>query len=338
MFTRLSLMGRSRTPAAECDRSGHLAALLSLPPVMARPRSRSPDAEVEAFGAGFRSPIAREAAVARSARRPADVRSCRWDDLAAWWLSRYKVSTQQTYACYLPRWTAWCAGRGLDPLQAGRADVELWLRSVADSELSRASVAAHYDAVASIYRLAFEEDLIAVNPCARITRPKVLRELQRREVLTVLEYAAFLTAARSLGPTHHVIAVLGGMLGLRASEMAGLTVDSLATVRGYATLTFIGKGDKPPGCRCPCPRCPRCGRPSMTAPAGRCCAPVAAPAWTAARCTATWPAPPRPLASPGPSGHTRSAASSDSTKAFRCETSSACCATPARRPPWPATT
>src|SRR3954453_15278357 len=33
---------------------------------------------------------------------------------------------------------------------------------------------------------------------ARITRPKVLGELQRREVLTVLEYAAFLTAARSL--------------------------------------------------------------------------------------------------------------------------------------------
>ena len=39
-----------------------------------------------------------------------------WDDLATWWLSRYKVSTQQTYATYLPRWTAWCTGCGLDPL------------------------------------------------------------------------------------------------------------------------------------------------------------------------------------------------------------------------------
>src|SRR3954452_20389755 len=77
-----------------------------------------------------------------------------WDDLGAWGLARYKVSTQQTYACYLPRWTAWCAGRGLDPLQAGRADVELWLRTVADSGLSRASIAGHYDAVASIYGLA----------------------------------------------------------------------------------------------------------------------------------------------------------------------------------------
>ncbi|MGY1641887.1 hypothetical protein ACI782_12245 [Geodermatophilus sp. SYSU D00703] len=32
-------------------------------------------------------------------------------------------------------------------------------------------------------------------------------------MLTVLEYAAFLTAARALGPTHHAIAVLGGMPG-----------------------------------------------------------------------------------------------------------------------------
>jgi integrase/recombinase XerD len=179
-----------------------------------------------------------------------------WDDLASWWLSRYKVSTQQTYATYLPRWTAWCAEHGLDPLAARRADVELWLHTVTDSGLSRASIAGHYDAVASIYRLAFEEDRIAANPCARVARPRVLRELQRREVLTVLEYAAFLTAARTLGPTHHAIAVLGGMLGLRSSEMAGLTVDSVATVRGYVTLTFVGKGDKPARVPVPLPALP----------------------------------------------------------------------------------
>ncbi|MGY1671516.1 site-specific integrase [Geodermatophilus sp. SYSU D00710] len=95
-----------------------------------------------------------------------------WDDLAAWWLSRYKPSTQRTYATYLPRWVRWCADRGLDPLAARRADVELWLRSVADSGLSRASVAAHYDAVASLYRLAYEEELVTANPCARVTGPR----------------------------------------------------------------------------------------------------------------------------------------------------------------------
>jgi integrase/recombinase XerD len=84
----------------------------------------------------------------------------------------------------------------------------------------------------------------------------VLRELKRREVVTVPEYAAFLTAARALGPTHHAIAVLGGMLGLRASEMAGLTVDSVSTVRGYVTLTFVGKGDKPARVPVPLPALP----------------------------------------------------------------------------------
>ena len=96
-----------------------------------------------------------------------------WDELATWWLSRYKPSTQRTYATYLPRWNKWCAGRRIDPLAARRADVELWLRTVADSGLSRASVAAHYDAVASLYRLAYEEELVAASPCARVTRPKI---------------------------------------------------------------------------------------------------------------------------------------------------------------------
>jgi integrase/recombinase XerD len=168
-----------------------------------------------------------------------------WDDLASWWLSRYRLSTQRTYATYLPRWNRWCAGRRIDPLAARRADVELWLHTVGDSGLSRASIAAHYDAVASLYRLAYEEELVAANPCARVARPKIHRELQRREVLTVLEYAAFLTTARHLTPSHHAIAVLGGMMGLRATEMATLAVESFGTVRGYATLLVMGKGDKP---------------------------------------------------------------------------------------------
>ncbi|TKJ31218.1 tyrosine-type recombinase/integrase [Blastococcus sp. CCUG 61487] len=168
-----------------------------------------------------------------------------WDELASWWLSRLKPSSQDTWRRLLPRWTSWCTGRGIDPMTARRGDVELWLRAVADSGYARATIAAHYDVVASVYRLAHEEELIERNPCARIPRPKVHRELQRREVLTVLEYAAFLAAARQLGPVEHAIAVLAGMMGLRASEIASLQVESLAVIRGYSTLTFIGKGDKP---------------------------------------------------------------------------------------------
>jgi hypothetical protein len=55
----------------------------------------------------------------------------------------------------------------------------------------------------------------------------------------------YLTTSRVLDPTHHVIAVLGGMMGLRASEMATLTVESLGIVRGYSMLAFVGTGPRP---------------------------------------------------------------------------------------------
>jgi hypothetical protein len=115
---------------------------------------------MEGVSAGFPSRIASEAAVARSPRLPAEVRSCRLDDLAAWWPSRFKVSTPNARMRHTCRAT-WCADRGIDPQAARCAGVELWLRSVADSGLSRASIAAHYDAVTSIYRLARDEDFRA---------------------------------------------------------------------------------------------------------------------------------------------------------------------------------
>lgn len=168
----------------------------------------------------------------------------RLDEHLNWWLSRFRPATQDTYRLYAARWITWCTGRALDPLAARRPDVETWLRELADRGLSRSSVAVHYDAVASIYRHAYDEELIDRNPCARIPRPKVHRELQHREVLTVLEYAAMLSVARRMGPNEHLIMMLAGMMGLRASEMADLTVESLSIVRGYTTITFIGKGDK----------------------------------------------------------------------------------------------
>lgn len=169
-----------------------------------------------------------------------------FDNIVAWWLSHFKPTTQATYATYIPRWVTWLESHGVArPEAATRAHLELWLREVALSGKAPATVAVHYDAVASLYKFLYEEELIEKNPCARATRPKIHYELQKREVLTILEYAAYLQAARALGPNHHAIAVLGGMLGLRASEVASLTVASLSQQRGYTVLTFMGKGDKP---------------------------------------------------------------------------------------------
>ena len=265
-----------------------------------------------------------------------------WDDLATWWLSRYKPSTQRTYATYLPRWTAWCAGRG--PIR--------WPPGAPTSSCGCALSPTPGCPGPRSPRTTTPWPASTAWPTRRSSSPptpapvspgrRSYRELQRREVLTVLEYAAFLTTARHLGPTHHAIAVLGGMMGLRATRDGHSDRRLLGTVRGYATLTFVGKGDKP--ARVPVP-IPALGA-VHAAIDGRTSGPLLRTRTGAgmdrrSRAPLRRRAPPGPPGSPGPSARTRCAAPSapsGSTRASRCATSSACCATPARRPPWPATT
>ena len=154
----------------------------------------------------------------------------------------------------------------------------------------------------------------------------------------MLEYAAYLTTARHLGPTEHAIAVLGGMMGLRATEMATLTVESFGTVRGYATLLVVGKGDKP--ARVPVP-IPTLGA-IQAAIDGRTRGPLLRTRTGAGmdrrsvhRYVA---ATARAAGITRPIGHIRCAAPSVSIRASRYATSSDSFATPARRPPWAATT
>jgi site-specific recombinase XerC len=156
-----------------------------------------------------------------------------------------------------------------------------------------------------------------------------------------LEYAAFLTTARQLGPTHHAIAVLGGMMGLRATEMATLAVESFGTVRGYATLIVVGKGDKL--ARVPVP-IPALGA-VQAAIGGRTAGPLLRTRSGAGMerrtvhryvaATARAAGITRPI---GPHALRRTSAPSGSTRASHCATSSDCFATHARRPPWAATT
>ena len=150
-----------------------------------------------------------------------------------------------------------------------------------------------------------------------------------------------MTPARDLAPSQHAIAVLGGMMGLRATEMATLTVESFGTVRGYATLIVVGKGDKP--ARVPVP-IPALGAVQATID-GRTAGPLLRSRTGAGMdrrtvhryvaATARAAGISRPI---GPHALRRTAGPSGSTGASRCATSSDCSATHARRPPWAATT
>ena len=117
--------------------------------------------------------------------------------------------------------------------------------------------------------------------------------------------------------------------------MAGLTVDSVSTVRGYVTLTFVGKGDKPARVPVPLPALPAvqaaiAGRTS--GPLLRTCIGGGMERRSVHRYLARTA---QAAGSADPSGRTHCVSRSvrsGSTRAFRCATFSACCATPAPRP------
>ena len=168
-----------------------------------------------------------------------------WGRAVDRWLARYRPTTAAAYRHRIDRWTAWCSVEGIDPWDARRGDIEGHLADLTRASLAEATVALAYDAVASCYRHLFEDELLDRDPAARVRRPVIHREGQRRTYLTPLEYAAFLTTARTMGPDAHAVAAIGGMMGLRSAEMCGLDVDDVATTAGYQVLRFIGKGGKP---------------------------------------------------------------------------------------------
>lgn len=161
------------------------------------------------------------------------------------WLARYRPTTAAAYRYGITRWTTWCTGEDLDPWHARRGDIEAHLAELARAGLAEATVALAYDAIASLYRHLFEDELLERDPAERVRRPLIHREGQRRTFLTPLEYAAFLTAARAMSPDAHAVAAIGGMMGLRSAEMCGLDVADVQSVGGYQVLRFIGKGGKP---------------------------------------------------------------------------------------------
>jgi len=168
-----------------------------------------------------------------------------WDRAVTRWLTRYRPTTETAYRRGVTRWTSWCTTEGVDPWTARRGDIEAALAELGRAGLAEATVALTYDAIASLYRHLFEDELLERDPAARVRRPVIHREGQVRTYLTPLEFAGFLTTARSMGPDAHAAAAIGGMMGLRSAEMCQLDVASVATVGGYQVLRFVGKGGKP---------------------------------------------------------------------------------------------
>jgi site-specific recombinase XerD len=147
------------------------------------------------------------------------------------------------------------------PTPAGRADVERWLRTASDAGLPRASIAGQYGAVASIYRLTFDENLTKESSTGHTESIEIaVAQDEPVPIPSDAEMPALLrtwavgrgrpdTFARLMFPRRRegVIFRLLRDTGVLVSELVGLTPDGIDPDRELVDV--VGKGSRPRWCR-----------------------------------------------------------------------------------------
>ena len=161
------------------------------------------------------------------------------------YLARYKgqsrLHTESDLRCYL----TWCRDHDLNPLQAGRPHVELYLRWMQEVQRFQPStVSRRLSVVAGFYRTCVIDAVLEHSPAEYVRRPHVSSDSPTLG-LSHLQFEALLTAARdSVNPHDFALVAMLGLLGLRIFEATGADVTDLSEVHGHRVLTVVGKGDK----------------------------------------------------------------------------------------------
>jgi integrase/recombinase XerD len=172
------------------------------------------------------------------------VARCDREEVAlAGFLAGYRGSTREAYALDLRQFAGWCANHERRLFDVHRLDIECFGRDLEARGRARATIARRLCTIASFYRYAEEEALIAHSPAIHVRRPRLDYEshatgLDRNE-LGALLVAAGLSSARD-----YALVSLLALNGLRVSEALGADIDTLALERGHRTLTVVRKGGK----------------------------------------------------------------------------------------------
>jgi len=161
----------------------------------------------------------------------------------AGFLAGYSGQTRDAYALDLRQFLAYCHEHGLELLKAGRADIEIYARTLEARGRARATIARRLSTVAGFYRYAEDEGLIDHSPAVHVRRPRLDYE-SHAVALDRNEFGALLVAAGLGSRQEHALISLLALNGLRISEALGADIDQLGLARGHRILTITGKGGK----------------------------------------------------------------------------------------------
>lgn len=160
------------------------------------------------------------------------------------WLIRFREPTQTCYRRDISIYLDWCERVELEPLEAKRVHLELYIKYLQTRGWSKATVNSRFCTVSSFYTNCLRDEVIIKDPCQFVVRPKIVKEEQHRPGMSPLTLGVFLDAAEEIGVMHHALLALLGLRGLRISEACSLDVPSVHWHKGYLHVRGMGKGDK----------------------------------------------------------------------------------------------
>jgi len=175
---------------------------------------------------------------------------------AAWlWTYRESAHTRAAYQRDITAWVHWCAERDLDVLAVERRDVDAYAAFLANTPnphtgrpLAPASLARRLSAIASWYGYLLDAKQVTANPCVRVRRPKIDKDMTTTVGMSAIEAIALRSVAgsdtRLSSACGVALAAFLLDLGARVSEVCRADIADLGHDSGHRTVRLRMKGGK----------------------------------------------------------------------------------------------
>lgn len=164
--------------------------------------------------------------------------------LTSLWLEKgLSDNSRASYQRDLWRYAVWLNGRGLELVQAGRADLQEYLNWRLEQKLKSSSTSRLLSCLRGFYRFLLRERYLEVDPTLNLDNPRLARPLPK--TLTEAEVERLLAAPDRydvLGLRDRAMLEILYASGLRISELVGLQLEQVNQRLGV--IRVVGKGDK----------------------------------------------------------------------------------------------
>jgi integrase/recombinase XerD len=159
--------------------------------------------------------------------------------IRAGFIARYSNAKSREHATMIiDQWYGYCFEHGLDPVDARRAHIEVWLRHLeTERGLMASTVAGKLSAVRGLYKFALMDGYITEDPARWVQSPKVPTE-SSTEGLNRTEGFSLMEAAALSDPLDHAVICVLLLNGLRVGEMCSLQIEDITREGGYVVLNF----------------------------------------------------------------------------------------------------